>query len=177
MRNEARITVTGWVGTNVRFDTPTGAKAWANFRMASTRSWPDGNGGWAADETLWFTVKCWGETANHVAASIRKGLPVIVHGHLVDRMYRTPEGAERIDRAIHADAIGLALTTMSFAVTQPRRRDPGEVAPVPAPEGPTDLTGMTEVPGDAGPDESGLVGVGAAATSGPGAPAADDAPF
>ena len=80
--NETQITLTGWLGTDVTLRQVGESQHVASFRVASTPSrFRDGE--WVKGTTSWHTVKAWNRLALHVAASLRSGDPVLVHGRLV----------------------------------------------------------------------------------------------
>lgn len=81
--SDVNVTVIGHVGTNPTLSRSANGTEWSTFRMASTRRVRDARtGDWRDGETLWFTVKTWNDRARNVAASVKKGDPVVVTGRL-----------------------------------------------------------------------------------------------
>ncbi|WP_165372706.1 single-stranded DNA-binding protein [Pengzhenrongella frigida] len=110
--NELILTLVGWVATEPKRYTSTGAgtTAFTSFRMASTRRYFDRAAGvWVDGRTEWFTVKAWRQQAYNVAASLRKSDPVIVQGRLVTEEWTGPDGP-RTTLVLEAAAIGPDLT-------------------------------------------------------------------
>ena len=76
---EAYVNMTGYVGGDVELRGTTAAVA--SFRLACTPRIRRG-GDWVDGETTWITVACFRKLAEHVAASVGKGDPVVVVGKL-----------------------------------------------------------------------------------------------
>lgn len=117
--NDLTVTLVGWVGTEPKHYTGTGVTPFTSFRMANTRRWYDrAQDAWTDGRTEWFTVKVWRQAAVDVAASLRKGDPVLVHGRLSTEQWDSPEGP-RTSLVLEALAIGPDLTygRASFART------------------------------------------------------------
>lgn len=115
------VTVVGWVGSDLRsyhLD-GLGGVPYAQFRLASTRRVVDReNGGFRDGPTLWFTVKAWRTTATNLAASLRKGDPVVVVGRLAQSEWVAQDGAPRSELVLEALSVGHDLT---FGTAQFRR--------------------------------------------------------
>ena len=77
---EMQSTIVGNVATDVRHvETDAGVHI-ATFRVASTPRRRDRDKGWVDDDTSYVTVTCWRFLAQNVAASLRKGNPVVISG-------------------------------------------------------------------------------------------------
>ena len=62
------------------------------------------------EEAHFFDVKCWGSTAEAVAAQVRKGAGIIVVGDLqTEKWQDKATGAQRSKVVINATCVGLAL--------------------------------------------------------------------
>jgi single-strand DNA-binding protein len=108
--NDLTVTLVGWVGTEPKHYTGASTTPFTSFRMANTRRYFDrGQNVWADGRTEWFTVKVWRQSALNVAASLRKGDPVLVHGRLSTEQWESPEGP-RTSLVLEALAIGPDLT-------------------------------------------------------------------
>lgn len=81
-------------------------------------------------------VTIWREMAEHAAATIRKGLRVIVVGRLDQRDFETREGEKRSTWEITADAIGPDLRFATAAVTRTERGTNHAQTPAPAASAP-----------------------------------------
>jgi single-strand DNA-binding protein len=78
--NESYVTLQGWVGNDVDVR-EVGDTSCASFRVGSTPRWRK-DGSWVDGQTSWFTVNCWRSLGRNVAASIRRGDAVVVHGRV-----------------------------------------------------------------------------------------------
>lgn len=117
--SDLTVTLVGWVGTEPKHYTGTGVTPFTSFRMANTRRYFDrALNAWTDGRTEWFTVKVWRQSALNVAASLRKGDPVLVHGRLSTEHWDGPDGP-RTTLVLEALAIGPDLTygRASFART------------------------------------------------------------
>ncbi len=85
----------------------------ASFSMAVNRSYQV-NGEWQ-EETEWFNVSAWGQQAENVANSVRRGSRVFVEGRLSTREYTNQAGATRTSLDVNA-----------FRVINLTRREDGE---------------------------------------------------
>lgn len=113
--NDTTVTVVGnVVDSPRRVSLESGAVT--NFRMASTaRRYDSATQQYVDSGTLWVDVECWGGLSGHVAASISKGDPVIVHGALTTHSWESEHGPRSKPR-IRAFAVGpnLARGTAEF---------------------------------------------------------------
>lgn len=103
------ITITGRLADDleIRF-TPTG-KCVGNFAVADTprRKNPQ-TGEWEdAGETLWLRGSIWGEQAEALAETARKGDLVTVTGRLEARSFDTKAGEKRTVTEVKADSIAV----------------------------------------------------------------------
>lgn len=119
MANETVITVCGVLGQDpeLRF-TPAG-KPVANLSIASTPSRYDrGTSQWTDGTTMWMRASAWGDMAENVAESLRKGMWVIAQGRLVQRDYTTREGENRSVLQLEVGRIGPDLRRQRAQVTK-----------------------------------------------------------
>ena len=120
-QNETPITVVGNIVADpeLRF-TPSGA-AVSNFRIASTpRHFNKNTNGWEDGEGLFLTCNVWRQAAENAAASLAKGMRVIVQGRLKARTFQNREGEKRTVFEIDVDEVGPSLT---FATATVNRAD------------------------------------------------------
>lgn len=105
----------------------------AGFRLAVDDGWRDKRTQEWVNRTTYLEVCAWRELAEHVAASVVKGQPVIVVGRLRQREYDDRDGVHRTVVELEADAVGhdLSRGTATFART-PRGPQTAEVAEVAA---------------------------------------------
>ena len=71
---EALVHITGYAGSEVEIRGNGTVSAFRPARRVRTKS------GWADGNTTWIEVSCFRLLAEHVAASVRKGDPVVVVG-------------------------------------------------------------------------------------------------
>lgn len=125
MTNETTITVRGWAGSKPRMyvnhseDGKT-SQATTIFNVGVTpRSFNKREGAYQDGNTMWYSVRCYGNLARNVSLSINKGCPVLVRGRLVNRLFTGKSGEERSSAVIMADSIGVELNsgTVHFAKT------------------------------------------------------------
>jgi single-strand DNA-binding protein len=78
--NEIFVTVNGTVGTDVQLTSGERSNR-ARFRLATAERYLDREANkWRDRETVWLDVICFRRLADHVAASVIKGQPVMVRG-------------------------------------------------------------------------------------------------
>jgi len=86
---EVNVTVIGNVGNDPVLKKSKSDLSWTQFRVCSTRKIKDPESGmWVDGTKMWFTVKAWGNKAENVIDSIRKGTPVVVTGRLSEEPYQ-----------------------------------------------------------------------------------------
>jgi single-strand DNA-binding protein len=133
MFNETTVTLQGNVGGDVQLRT-VGDTVAASFRVACTpRRYSRRSGEWADAVTQWYTVNVWRALAEHCAASLHRGDPVVVHGRVDVRPYVNKAGVEVVDLAVDAVAVGHDLARGTSVFTRERRQPPAG-QPVAAPE-------------------------------------------
>jgi len=115
------VTVVGWIGSDVTlFPAREGRQAYTSFRVASTRRYFDrSTGAWRDGRTEWFRIKVWRTLAVNVAASLRKGDPVVAHGRLSTEEWTGADGTPRSGLVLEAVAVGhdLAFGSSNFRRT------------------------------------------------------------
>jgi len=119
MAGDTVITVIGNLTDDpeLRF-TPSGA-AVAKFRIASTpRTLDRQSGEWKDGEPLFLPCSVWRQPAENVAETLKRGMRVIVTGHLRQRSYETKEGEKRTVYELEVDEVGPSLRYATAAVTK-----------------------------------------------------------
>lgn len=115
---ELTVTVVGWAASTPREVIGDGVP-YTSFRVGTTPRFYDNRiGAWADGRTEWITVKAFRDVAFNVAASIRKGEPVLAHGRLRTEEWVSETGP-RTALVLEATALGHDLTRgrSSFART------------------------------------------------------------
>ncbi|MDT0165055.1 single-stranded DNA-binding protein [Actinotalea sp. AC32] len=114
--NGLTVTVVGWAASTPREVHGDGVP-YTSFRLATTPRWYDGKlGRWVDGRTEWITVKAFRDVAFNVAASVRKGDPLVAAGRMRTEEW-TSEGVVRTGLVLDVSALGHDLTrgTSSFA--------------------------------------------------------------
>ena len=81
MNRAIEVTVQGTVATPPVLTRQEGKKPYCRFRVAASYGQMV-SGSWVNYDTLWFTAKAWGDLAEHLAQSFKRGDPVILCGRL-----------------------------------------------------------------------------------------------
>lgn len=81
MNRAIEITVQGTVATAPVLTRQEGKKPYCRFRVAASYGQMV-SGSWVNYDTLWFTAKAWGDLAEHLSQSFKRGDPVILCGRL-----------------------------------------------------------------------------------------------
>jgi single-stranded DNA-binding protein len=76
------------------------------FRVASNSRRRAADGTWEPGNSLFVTVNCWGRLVSGVGASLGKGSPVIVAGHVHTSEYEDRDGIRRSTLEMRATAVG-----------------------------------------------------------------------
>ena len=120
---ESYVTICGnVVAEPVRRSTSAGV-AVTGFRVAATpRHYDRSAGEWKDGSTLFINVTAWRALADHVAASLGKGDPVLLHGRLVSRDWNAQDGQPRHAVEVEAMAVGPDLAR---SVCRVERRSAG----------------------------------------------------
>ena len=117
-----QIAIIGNVGQEPDLSYTTSGQAVANLTVAvANRKYNKETSQWEDDHTDWYRINIWGKTAENVAASIEKGMRVIVQGSFTSREWEDKEGNKRTSWEITADAIGPDLKYATAAVTRTPR--------------------------------------------------------
>jgi len=80
------------------------------FRVASNSRRRAADGTWEPGNSLFVTVNCWGRLVSGVGASLGKGSPVIVVGHVHTSEYEDRDGVRRSSTEMRATSVGPDLS-------------------------------------------------------------------
>lgn len=126
--NDATITITGWVGSNPTLYTGQNTRPYSLFRMGNTRRYFDAKTGeWRDGTTTWWTVKAWNDRARNIAASLRKGDPVVVFGRPRAEVWESDEGP-RATQILEALAVGPDLSHVQCRPSRVAHQDEAAAA-------------------------------------------------
>ena len=120
--NETTMTLIGNVATEIRSARSREGVAIASFRVASTTRRFERGKGWTDVDTIFVTVVCWRQLAEHVASSFAKGEPIIVTGRLRMRQWSTDDGRSGTAVELEAQAAGHDLNRGVAAFTRSQSR-------------------------------------------------------
>lgn len=122
--SDANVTIVGNVASDVHSSSTHNGSQVASFRLASQRRFYNRRmGRWVEDPASFYRVVCWRALAANVAASIRKGEPVIVHGRLKLNDWTDDNGNLRTDAEVDAWSVGYDLMRGTAVFTRTRRQD------------------------------------------------------
>jgi single-strand DNA-binding protein len=100
------ITIVGNVVDDVALKATDSGLSRVSFRVASTQRRKDRDSGqWIDGHKLFVNVTFWREFAENVAASVKKGDPVVVFGRIYSKQYVKDENS-RVSYEIEPDSIG-----------------------------------------------------------------------
>jgi len=109
--NEIHCTVVGTVVSEVRTTVTKSGHRVASFRVVSnTRRFNRESARWEDLDTTFLGVSCWRSLAEHVAACISKGDPVVVTGRLRVREYVDSAGRAALAVEVEASSVGHDLS-------------------------------------------------------------------
>ncbi|MCD4694932.1 MAG: single-stranded DNA-binding protein [Bacteroidales bacterium] len=89
-----KVQLIGNMGGDPRMMEFNGGKKKANFSMATTEFYKNGEGE-KVQETQWHNLVAWGKTAEIAEKFLKKGAKVAIEGKLTSRQYETKEGARK----------------------------------------------------------------------------------
>ena len=108
MNRAIEITVQGTVATAPVLTRQEGKKPYCRFRVAASYGQMV-SGSWVNYDTLWFTAKAWGDLAEHLAQSFKRGDPVILCGRLGEEHWMR-SGQRVSSMVLHLHCAGHDLT-------------------------------------------------------------------
>lgn len=122
--NETQITLVGNLVDDVELRFTPSSVAVAKFRVASTPRYLDKNTNeWKDADSLFLSCQIWRQAAENVAASLGKGMRVILSGRLKQRNYEK-DGQKRTVFEVEVDEIGPALSNATAKVEKVSRSAP-----------------------------------------------------
>jgi single-strand DNA-binding protein len=110
MAGETVIVVVGNLTADPELRATQNGLSVANFTIASTpRTFDRQTNEWKDGEALFLRCSVWREMADHVAATLTKGMRVIAQGNLNQRSYTDKDGNNRISFELDVQEIGPSL--------------------------------------------------------------------
>ena len=117
------ITLVGNLTRDPELRFTTGGKGVASFGIAVGRRYQV-NGEWQ-EQTSYFNIVAWGQLGENAAASLTKGMRVVVSGRLEQREYQNREGEKRTAIEINADEVGPSLRWATASIERNPRTEGG----------------------------------------------------
>lgn len=123
MAGEPQITVVGNVTADPESRTVGNGNNVVNFTVASTpRTYNKQSGQYEDGEALFMRCSAWNGMADHIQASVTKGMRVIVQGRLEQRTFQDKQtGANRTSIELQVDEIGPSLRYATAQVQRVQR--------------------------------------------------------
>ena len=106
---ETPLTVVGNI-VNDPIRRTVGDREVVKFRVASNSRRRAADGTWEPGNSLFVTVNCWGRLVSGVGASLGKGSPVVVVGHVHTSEYEDRDGVRRSTLEMRASSVGPDLS-------------------------------------------------------------------
>ena len=126
MAGETVITIVGNLTRDPEARNTQNGGTVVNFSIASsTRTYDRQSNQWKDGDTLFMNCSAWGEIANHIAASLTKGVRVIAQGRLRQRSYQAKDGTERTVVEMIVDEIGPSLRMATAQVQRVQGNNAG----------------------------------------------------
>lgn len=100
------------------------------FRVASNSRRRNADGTWEHGNSLFVSVNCWGRLVGGVGASVGKGSPVIVVGHVHTSEYEDRDGIRRSMLEMRATSVGPDLSRCAARIEKMIAAGPDSTPPV-----------------------------------------------
>lgn len=115
------VTVVGNIVSDPELRFTAGGTALARLAIAHNRRWRDRSSGEQREETSFLNIQVWGELAEHVCESLRRGDLAVVVGRLEQRSWETPQGEKRSTVGIVASEVSPSLRWATCQVQKAQR--------------------------------------------------------
>ena len=118
-----QILIVGNLADEPVLRTTQSGKAVAQFTVIATNRRQDGQGNWVDGDKSGKKCVVWNQLAQHVAASLHKGMQVIVVGNERDTQWQAQDGTPRYGTEVNVRHIGPSL---QYATAQVARQQSGQ---------------------------------------------------
>ena len=108
------IQLIGNLGADPEFKTFDSGKSRVSFSLATSESYKKADGEFT-ETTQWHNIIAWGNTAEYLNKSLKKGHQVLIHGKLTYRSYDDKENNKRYITEVIANSF-LKLTKEPVAI-------------------------------------------------------------
>jgi len=126
MANDNFVQIVGSLGGDPELRFTTAGVAVCSFSVAWTARKKDPAGGWVDGETTWFRCTAWRDMAENVAASLSKGMRVVVTGQISARDWVDNESNNRTSIEIQVDEASPSLRWAQAHIERNEREKPAE---------------------------------------------------
>ncbi|MEE8667246.1 MAG: single-stranded DNA-binding protein [Bifidobacterium mongoliense] len=145
MSDETTITMAGNLTADPEVRAIGSGASVANFTIASTPRVYDRNSKqWSDGQALFMRCTAWRDLADHIGASLSKGMRVIAQGRLSQRSYQSRDGQSRTVVELTVDEIGPSLRHATCQVTRNKQSKGFKPHGDPIPGVPTDPFSQAE---------------------------------
>ena len=128
MINSTQVTIVGNAGETPDARRTAAGTPVVSFNVAvAGRRFDRETGRWSDAGTTWYRVTAWRELAENVAATVTKGMRLVIVGALAAREFERPDGTKGTVWEITAEGMGPDLTWATAKVSRTSR----DGAPVP----------------------------------------------
>lgn len=87
--------------------------ALCDLQVVTSKSVKNADGTWESKDAVFWTVTAWRQVAENAAASLKKGMGVIIIGTPVTKEWETKDGQKRTKVEINAEHVALSLNRYS----------------------------------------------------------------
>jgi single-strand DNA-binding protein len=129
MISEPTITIQGNLAGDPELRYVPSGTACASFTVAANPRVRDAEGNWGDGPPVFLRCTAWRELAEHAAASLRRGDPVLVVGRFRQREYQTDAGEKRRADDIQADTVAVPLDKREVRLIKVTRETPAAAGP------------------------------------------------
>jgi single-strand DNA-binding protein len=119
------LTITGNLAGDPEGGTGRNGKAFAHATIIAQSRRQDQSGQWVDGDRCPMRVSCFGALAEHVIASLAKGMRVIAVGRMRQTQYQAKDGSTRYSMEMTADSIGPDLMYATAQVVKEQRGQHG----------------------------------------------------
>ncbi|GAB3875349.1 hypothetical protein GCM10029964_019300 [Kibdelosporangium lantanae] len=117
--NETKLTVTGWINTDITTRKITDGTTVADFQLsANERRYDRETNEWITGKSLYLRVKCYRKLAERVAATLARGDAVVVTGRAYTSRYEV-DGNQQSSLELEATSIGPDVGLCTVIIERP----------------------------------------------------------
>lgn len=130
---DSQVTLTGNLAADPELKYTNSGAAVVKFRIGVNRRIQ--KNGEYSDKTTWWNVEAWNTLAENIAATLSKGMRVVVSGELDADEYTNQAGEKRTAVYVRADKVGPDLRWATASVERNARAEGNGAAKAPARSG------------------------------------------